>query len=205
MVSANDVWAIGSFLTGGIIMLHYDGTSWTEVITPGGGGALAVVSANDIWSVGEEIVHWDGTSWTKIDSLTNHISPSLISTLVLPNGDIWAAGRDADSSLNPIFTTLVYRYINTPTFAPGVSNDNFGLMVFPNPVVGKQLNIAANYNEGLYSLKLLNSLGQVVLALRKNLSQSISTIDLPGNIVPGIYTLLLEKDEIKMEQQIIIR
>ena len=402
MVSANDVWAIGS--TDRKIMLHYDGTSWTEVSTPGGGGALAVVSANNIWAVGNEIVHWDGISWTKMDSLTNHNAPDLGSAVALPNGDIWAAGRDAfvTANLDIVLTTLVYRSINdTPTFARGTSQpvalnsnsnnnlidsllvtldddesqvlrysmnlapahgtltglpvnaisyngtatpsgiyyspqpgfigidsfvvnvsvgaifsnttirvdvvnalparlgdfivklqsignvllqwntlsesntqsfevahstegveyipvaivqakgnsthttkynylhhspvkgrnyyritlkdkdgkftvypiraividskNNGGPVVFPNPVVGKRLNIAVNKNEGLYTLKLINAAGQVVLALRENLSQSISTIQLPGNIIPGSYTLSLERDEIKMEKQIMIR
>ena len=399
MVSANDVWAIGHSHNK---VLHYDGTSWTEVSTPNVGGALAVLSANNIWSVGDEITHWDGTFWTKTDSLTNHNAPVLRSAVALPNGDIWAAGRDADNSLNSIFTTLVYRTINKlPAFERGtsqtlvvssnsninlidsllqtVNNDesqvlkysialapangiltglpvdvisqndtasptginykpqpgfigidsvvvrasvgalscttairiivvnvlpallgefaikeenngkallkwntlsesntrsfgiahstdgveyksiatvqakgnsnstmnynylhhspvkgrnyyqitlkdkdekltvyptrsvvidskeNGGLVVLPNPVVGKRLNIAANNNAGLYTLKLLNSNGQVLLALKKNLDQLINTINLPENIIPGIYTLSLEKDEIKIEQQIMIR
>jgi len=115
-------------------LLHYDGTSWTEVSTPSVGGALTVLSSYDIWSVSSEIVHWDGISGTLRDSLTNQNSPGLNSTVVLPNGDIWFAGGDADTSLNAIFTTLVYRYIN-----------------------------------------------------------AIITIDLPGNISSGVYTLAVER------------
>lgn len=205
MVSANDVWATGHSHNK---VLHYDGTSWTEVSTPHVGGAFAVVSANDIWCVGNEITHWDGTSWTLAYSFTGHSSPGLGSAVVLPNGDIWAAGGDAfvTDELDILFTTLVYRYLNDlPTSAPGVSTDHGGLVVYPNPVVGHRLNIAATGNEGSYAIRLLNPLGQVVWSLRKDIGRSPNTIDLPGDISPGMYTLVLEKDGIRTQERIMIR
>jgi hypothetical protein len=57
------------------VIEHWDRTSWTVVPSPNpnpqgnnGLGAVAVVSANDVWAVGEQPLgpfteHWDGTSW----------------------------------------------------------------------------------------------------------------------------------------------
>ncbi len=115
-IAPNDVWAVGDLLTGGILMLHFDGTAWSRVTSHGGGGALAALGPNDIWAVGAEISHWDGTAWTKVDSLTQFPYPALGAATVLPNGEIWAAGRVVDTS--NVFTTLVYR---NPTPSPQVS------------------------------------------------------------------------------------
>jgi hypothetical protein len=84
-LSASDVWAVGAgpgVPTGGFsahptaVIEHWNGTSWTVVPSPNpnpqgnnGLGAVAAVSANDVWAVGEQLLgpfteHWDGTSWS---------------------------------------------------------------------------------------------------------------------------------------------
>src|SRR6185369_16575762 len=41
MIASNDVWALGSTVTGELLMIHWDGISWTEVPTTGSaGGAI---------------------------------------------------------------------------------------------------------------------------------------------------------------------
>ena len=109
MVASNDVWAICGVLTGGAFMLHWDGTSWTDMPLVGGGGDLAVLAPNDIYSVGNNIAHWDGSSWTVVDSLAGFADASLIAAAVLPSGEIWAAGVSRDLGMNPDYHTLVYR------------------------------------------------------------------------------------------------
>jgi hypothetical protein len=120
MVSANDVWAVGAYLTGGMFKIHWDGTAWTEVTpTNGGGGQFAVKASNNIFGVGNEISHWDGTAWTIVDNLSQLSYPSLASTVVFNNGEIWAGGRTIDASNN--FQSLIYRSVD---HVPGFSSGN---------------------------------------------------------------------------------
>jgi len=121
MVDANDGWAMGYYLAGGMFKLHWDGTNWTEVTpTNGGGGAFAVLSTNNVFSVGGEISHWDGSGWTIVDPLTQLSYPSLGSTVVFSNGEIWAGGRTVDASNN--FHSLIYRSVNnSPSFNGGTT------------------------------------------------------------------------------------
>jgi hypothetical protein len=72
----DDAWSVGGDNMGqqGVI-LHYDGTAWTEVV-PEDGAADGVSwfkvwgpAANDVWMVGlgGAAVHYDGASWTRVD------------------------------------------------------------------------------------------------------------------------------------------
>ncbi|HYE53287.1 MAG TPA: hypothetical protein VD996_00535, partial [Chitinophagaceae bacterium] len=108
MVSSNDVWAIGVILTGGFVKLHWDGSAWT-VISPanGGGGALAPISSNNIYSVGADISHWNGSTWTLVDPLSYLPYPALRNAYVAPNGDVWATGRISEGTNQ--FDNLVMR------------------------------------------------------------------------------------------------
>lgn len=121
MIASNDVWATGYYITGGGFHIHWDGILWTE-ITPmnGGGGAYAPLASNNLFSVGGDISHWNGTAWSMVDSLTQLSYPSLGSSVVFSNGDIWAGGRTVDANNN--FFSLVYRTVNNiPVFTGGSS------------------------------------------------------------------------------------
>lgn len=85
--SATDAWAVGqSFdpLTGehDTLILHWDGTSWSQVESPNPSSTLnelngvSALSATDAWAVGRYLddatgvyktlmLHWDGTSWSQ--------------------------------------------------------------------------------------------------------------------------------------------
>lgn len=118
MISSNDVWALGSTITGDLLMIHYDGTSWSLVPTAGSsGGAIAARSATEVFSVGYRISQWDGSSWTIIDSLNDVIYPTLVSTVTFSNGDIWTAGTSGADG----FYTLVYRSDPVPPLAVQMS------------------------------------------------------------------------------------
>lgn len=108
--SANDVWAVGhtyDYSDGQSLILHWDGTAWTDVSTPdpGLGGWLygvEVVSPNDVWAVGTNYVdflqvslikHWDGTSWTVVPS--PNVGPfvnTFLSVSATSANDVWAVG-----------------------------------------------------------------------------------------------------------------
>lgn len=110
-IAPNDVWATGGVETGGSIMLHWDGTAWSQVPSPTVGASLAALGPNNIWCTDADIAHWDGSSWTIVDSLAAFHGPVLSGTTILPDGEVWAAGREMDTT--GAFTSLVYRN-NTP-------------------------------------------------------------------------------------------
>ena len=64
MVSPTDGWAVGE---GGII-LHWNGSVWSQVTSPITGWLLSVamVSTTDGWAIGEGgvILHWNGGTWS---------------------------------------------------------------------------------------------------------------------------------------------
>ncbi len=86
--SATDAWAVGWYGNGpgepsNTLILHWDGTSWSQMPSPNPGGfgglldGVSVLSATDAWAVGISypvggtkdalILHWDGTSWSMVD------------------------------------------------------------------------------------------------------------------------------------------
>ena len=85
--SAGNAWAVGYAgpeSAPKVLMLHWNGTSWTRVTSPkildGTAGALSavtVVSAKDAWAVGTTgggfghalLLHWNGTTWSQVTSV----------------------------------------------------------------------------------------------------------------------------------------
>lgn len=49
---------------------HWDGSSFALLPGPPAGGAVAVLAANDMWSVGGEVWHFDGVAWTRPAAFT---------------------------------------------------------------------------------------------------------------------------------------
>jgi hypothetical protein len=85
-LSHSDAWAAGYFSTSSgqtkTLVLHWNGTGWTEVASPSPGGTTGTalsgvdaVSASSVWAVGSTapfgtggktlILHWNGTTWTR--------------------------------------------------------------------------------------------------------------------------------------------
>jgi len=92
-VSASDAWAVGfcasDFYGSSTLILHWDGTSWTQVPSPNPDAETAsnelysvgAVAADDVWAVGRTYagsagayaplaLHWDGATWSAIPTLT---------------------------------------------------------------------------------------------------------------------------------------
>jgi hypothetical protein len=126
VVSANDIWAVGSFGTHGgqrsTLAEHWNGSTWSVVPTPNGVnevnwllGADAVASG-DAWAVGYSatnppeqsfrrtlIEHWDGDSWSVIPSPNptpplsgGPVSNELYGVDAVSANDVWAVGTSAD-------------------------------------------------------------------------------------------------------------
>ena len=87
-ISPTDAWAVGTYGHQGLmtpagkpLVLHWDGTSWTQATAPffggfSGLGGVSAVSATNAWAVGSVdsgshfipttlILHWNGTTWTR--------------------------------------------------------------------------------------------------------------------------------------------
>jgi hypothetical protein len=88
-LSPANVWAVGTgpgVPTGGFsahptaVIEHWDGTSWSVVPSPNpnpqgnnGLGAVAAISASDVWAVGHQLLgpfteHWNGKSWNIVNT-----------------------------------------------------------------------------------------------------------------------------------------
>lgn len=66
-LSPSDVWVAVS--TGGPrfgAVLHWDGSTLTQVNLPWSAGKLAASSANDVWAAGSGLQHWDGNEWRTV-------------------------------------------------------------------------------------------------------------------------------------------
>lgn len=110
-LSATNAWAVGTGFTASepalrTLVLHWDGTAWTVVMTPTIFGSLAGVAAaniNDVRAVGAAgdgnhqtalILQWDGSTWHRISPPT----PSEAQFTALNNvttdgaGTFWAVG-----------------------------------------------------------------------------------------------------------------
>ncbi len=119
MISPTDGWAVGYYRTGDgptqkTLILHWDGTSWTQVPSPNPGAAgnqlLAVtaMSSNDVWAVGAYsttpgasqtlTLHWDGSSWQQVTSPDPGASNGLSSVSAVSSSDVWAVGFSGDNS-----------------------------------------------------------------------------------------------------------
>jgi len=135
-LSRSDAWAVGSYDTGRgtrisakTLVLHWNGTNWTQVTTPSPGpvpmiDSLAEVSAlspSDAWAVGEStisngnteplVLHWNGTSWAQVASpQLGHFGSSLFGVSPLSPGDAWAVGVVINANN---FTTLVLHWNGT--------------------------------------------------------------------------------------------
>lgn len=111
-VSANDIWAVGSYLSGKYqqtLTEHWNGSTWSIITSPNVGQytnvlhGISAVASNDVWAVGYRydktgniftlIEHWNGTSWS-ISSPPKHgnTSGDLLSVAAIATNDIWAVG-----------------------------------------------------------------------------------------------------------------
>ncbi len=112
-ISANDVWAVGyadrtMFSDLVTVVLHWDGSAWTQVPSPSPGSwesalyGVAAISTNNVWAVGYArdsvnyrtlVEHWDGSNWSVVPSPNFGTgSNQLASISALSANDIWTVG-----------------------------------------------------------------------------------------------------------------
>jgi len=139
--SAGNAWAVGAGPGGKTLILHWNGTTWSQVTNPkpvpGALDAVAAVSADDVWAVGFYIpplgqgphrtlvMHWNGKAWSRPAS-----APVLSGELVdvaVSGSSVWAVGG-ADNLSNP--PTIMHwtdgRWYVVPSDAP-VQSELYGV------------------------------------------------------------------------------
>jgi hypothetical protein len=114
IVSANDVWSVGSFGVGSpttaqTLAMHWDGAAWSIVSTPSFGLSndlfgVGAVSSDDVWAVGDYFdtntgyqqamtLHWDGAAWSVGYNPRLGGDQDLSGMDATEAGDVWAVGR----------------------------------------------------------------------------------------------------------------
>ena len=116
-VSATDAWSVGWYydtsLHGEALILHWNGTAWTQVTAPdpgtSGNGLESItgIAANDLWAVGNYsdgalihplAVHYDGSRWVRTPMPESSTRTLLHSVTALSPSDVWAVGSKNDYS-----------------------------------------------------------------------------------------------------------
>lgn len=146
-VSANDVWAVGSYIdtNSGVdqtLTEQWNGTSWSVISSPDSGtgnnslNSVAAISASNIWAIGDYqtssgtiqslIEHWNGTTWNVVPNPNPGSDPYLTSVTAVSAKNVWAVGYYTNSSGNE--QTLVehwngkkWKVVSSPNAGPGSS------------------------------------------------------------------------------------
>jgi hypothetical protein len=97
--SPSDIWVVGQTVTPGYhnrqftsVIMHYNGSTWTQVAAPDNSGLLDVdaVSPTDAWAIAADgaVLNWNGAAWTVATQLAqgNTVVSALSPT------DVWVGG-----------------------------------------------------------------------------------------------------------------
>jgi hypothetical protein len=146
--ASNDVWVVGAVQSGPTI-LHFDGTSWSQVTGLAGNAAhnaVTALSPTDVWVVGDErtstkhvramIRHWDGTSWAIVPSPdpSKTMSSFLYGVASVSASDIWAVGYVGGQTLTEHWDGSSWRIISSPNPGAG-GNRLFGATALSSGIV----------------------------------------------------------------------
>lgn len=117
----NDAWTVGwawntqlsAYRT---VIEHWNGTSWFLVASPNATNGynllngVAVVVANDVWTVGQAangstystlVERWNGTAWSIVPSPNVAGNSNVLEAIsVVSANDIWAVGYSSDANFN---------------------------------------------------------------------------------------------------------
>lgn len=117
--SAGNAWAVGHYSGSAgtrTIILHWDGTSWTQVPSPDPSHqrlyndlfSVSAASASSAWAVGEYttashglqplIARWNGTTWKQVASPVLPAGGTLHGVAATSTDSAWAAGYSQDPS-----------------------------------------------------------------------------------------------------------
>jgi hypothetical protein len=149
VVSANDIWAVGSqgSLSAGYTLIeHWNGTQWSIVSSPNASpqnnelSGVVAISAKDVWAVGTFenrttnrlfdqtlIEHWNGKQWSIVSSPNPGATLNdLNGVTALSSKDVWAVGYyftanvGQDVALTEHWNGKQWSVVNSPSPGPDV-------------------------------------------------------------------------------------
>ena len=111
-LSSTDVWAVGSYVvsaTQETLVLHWNGSNWTQVPSPSVGqssvlNSVTAISPSNAWAVGSGgsgtvVLHWNGSTWTKVASPSpGGDNGTLASVSAVSPANVWAVGTNFTGS-----------------------------------------------------------------------------------------------------------
>ncbi len=178
VVSANDIWSVGSFGTYGAqrstLAEHWNGSSWSVSTTPNGQNEVnwlldtSAVASNDVWAVGYSatnppeqsfrrtlVEHWNGSSWQVVASPNptpplsgGPVSNQLHGVLALAPNNVWAVGTSQDFGAGQ---TLIEHWNGTSwSVVPSPSPGEFGWLRSVSGVAANDIwAVGTHYVNGL--------------------------------------------------------
>jgi Bacterial Ig-like domain (group 3) len=152
-VSGSDAWAVGDYWnrTGTAydsLILHWNGTAWTQVNSPNPSPAgpfssnyllgVSARSGSDAWAVGNYdnngvsdslVLHWNGTAWSQVNSPTARYTDfGLEGVSAVSGSDAWAVGGRSIPSDGGRSATLILHWggtawtqVNSPSPGSGLN------------------------------------------------------------------------------------
>ena len=98
--AASGVWAVGSAAPEGTLVVRTFGAGLTVFSSPQTGSsgtfnAVAVVSSNDAWAVGDSISRWNGHVWTPTFTVGGKAVDPLTAIDAVSEKDVWMIGDNA--------------------------------------------------------------------------------------------------------------
>jgi hypothetical protein len=145
VLSAGNIWAVGGTCcnsNGGpkTLVEHWNGTTWSIVPSPtvgsfgGALGAVAGVSASNIWAVGSSssgtlIEHWNGRNWSVVSSPNpaGSTNNSLSGVTVVSAVNIWAVGTSDFATLILHWDGSTWSIVSSPNPPGGGGNALFAV------------------------------------------------------------------------------
>jgi hypothetical protein len=132
-VSANDVWAVGTYYSGDKhgnqpLTEHWNGTAWSIVAAASPGrdfvfSSLTALATDDVWAVGFQDTgggplaeHWNGSSWSVV-GVTNPGPQSLFLGVAAAGLNIYATGVSDPGPYNTLaerFDGAAFQEMSTP-------------------------------------------------------------------------------------------
>ncbi len=98
-VTPDDIWAVDGNVE------HWEGTSWTTMLSPTGPQSFSYVWASgprDVWVAGDLLRHWDGSGWTDT-GFPAVDSARVIQIWGLGANDTWVVLARQSETSNPVF------------------------------------------------------------------------------------------------------
>ncbi len=170
-------------------------------------GAGAASGLMDVLQVRTQITRVD--SFYLNGGITDPLLPSLLSALFLAQGQqtiTYQQNFYRANEVSPLATVTFSDAANTtptganthknrlatPVSVANVTTEN-GITVYPNPVTGRELNVAVEAAAGTWSYELVNIVGQSVSANTLQMNGGKATVQL-SDVTPGIYFIRIAND-----------